>query len=445
MSPTVTATQPFAGARTSTTSINTVVLASSLGTVIEWYDFFLYGSLAVFFSTLFFPPGNEVLATVSSLTAFAAGYLVRPLGALIWGSVGDRLGRKRAFLITLVMMGISTTAVGLLPTYASAGWLAPVLLVVLRIVQGLAMAGEYGGAVVYVAEHAPPNRRGFYTSFIQTTATLGLFLAIAVILTTRVSLGDPAFKEWGWRLPFLLSAVLVLLSVWFRMKLDESPVFVAMRAEGKVSRSPVKDSFLTRSGFRLFLVSLFGLTAGLGSVWHCAQFYALYFVQGVLKVDFLQANLCIAAALVIGTPFYVVFGALSDRIGRRGLMVTGLFAAALLIVPIYYGMSVAAAAHNWVALSLLVAALIVLAAMIYGPTAAFLVELYPPQLRYTSLSLPYHIGTAVIGGLGPVIGFSLVAWTGNMFAGLAYPVAIAFITGVVNVVFMPRDTEVSRA
>ena len=426
----------------SSNGINTVVFASSLGTVIEWYDFFIYGSLAVFFGGLFFPPGNETLATISSLTTFAVGYLVRPIGALIWGSIGDRFGRKKAFLITLVMMGVSTTAVGLLPTYASVGWLAPLLLITLRLVQGLAMAGEYGGAVIYVAEHAPDGRRGFYTSFIQTTATIGLLLAIVAVVVTRTSLGEVAFKEWGWRLPFLISAVLVLLSTWFRLKLDESPVFEQMRAEGRVSKSPVADSVGTRAGFRLFLIALFGLTAGLGSVWHCAQFYALYFIQGVLKVDFLQANICVAVGLVLGTPFYVVFGALSDRIGRRKLMVWGLFLASVLILPIYYGMSVAATSSNWVMLSLCITALIILAAMIYGPTAAFLVELYPPQLRYTSLSLPYHVGTAVIGGLGPVIGVSLVAWTGNMFAGLAYPIAVAFITGVVNVLFMPREASV---
>ena len=429
----------------STSDIKTIAIASSLGTVIEWYDFFLYGTLAVFFSTLFFPPGNETIATIASLSAFAAGYVIRPIGALFWGSIGDRYGRKKTFLVTLILMGVATTSVGLLPTYATAGIFAPILLVVLRLLQGLAMAGEYGGAVIYVAEHAPAGRRGYYTSFIQTTATLGLVLALVVILAVRTSVGEPAFRDWGWRVPFLLSAVLVLFSIWFRLKLDESPVFVRMRAEGSISRSPVADSFGNKKGLRLFLLSLFGVTAGLGSVWHCAQFYALYFVQGVLKVETTQATICIAAALLIGTPFYVIFGALSDRVGRRGLIIAGLFSAALFILPIYYGMYLAAAARNWVALSLLVAALIVIAALIYGPTAAYLVEFFPPQLRYTSLSLPYHIGTAVIGGLGPVIGLSLVAWTGNIFAGLAYPVAVALITGVVNVAFMPPEGLHARA
>lgn len=422
--------------------IKTVVFASSLGTVIEWYDFFLYGSLAVFFGTLFFPPGNELLATIASLSAFATGYLVRPIGALLWGSIGDRLGRKKAFVLTLIMMGVSTTLIGFLPTYASVGIVAPLLLVALRLVQGIAMAGEYGGAVVYVGEHSPGNRRGYYTSFIQTTATLGLFLAIIVIMVTRLTLGDAAFKEWGWRVPFMASAVLVLFSMWMRIKLDESPVFEKMRAEGKVSRSPVKESFGNRKGFGLFLLTLFGLTAGLGSVWHCAQFYALYFVQGVLKLDFLTANICVAAALIIGTPFYVIFGALSDRIGRRKIMVTGLILAALLIYPIYAGIAAAAVAKNFVLLSLLIAGLIVIAAMVYGPTAAFLVEFYPPELRYTSLSLPYHVGTAVVGGLGPIVGLSLVAWTGDILAGVYYPIAVAAITAIVNLMFMPSEKRV---
>ncbi|WP_247320982.1 MFS transporter [Bradyrhizobium sp. 141] len=420
----------------------TVVLASSAGTIIEWYDFYLYGSLAVFFSTLFYPANDPTAAVLISVATFATGFVIRPFGAILFGSLGDRLGRKHTFLLTLILMGISTTAVGLLPTYENIGFAAPVALVVLRLVQGLAIGGEYGGAAIYVAEHAPANRRGFFTSFIQTTATLGFFVAILVVLTCRLSLGEDAFRARGWRIPFLLSAILVVISIYLRLKLSESPVFEQIRQAGKVSRAPVRESFGTRQGLGYALYALFGATAGLGCVWYTGQFYALYFLQSVLKVDFLTANVCVAVALAIGTPLIVVSGALSDRIGRRPLIVTGLLLAAALYVPIYMGIASATAAHNYVVVTALILAQLIFVALVYGPNAAFLVELFPARLRYTSLSLPYHIGTGIFGGFVPLISLSLVSYTGNIYAGLIYPIAIALMTAAVNVLCLPKSVAV---
>ncbi len=422
----------------------TVVLAASAGTIIEWYDFYLYGSLAIFFSTLFYPASDPTAAVLISVATFATGFLVRPLGAIVFGSLGDRFGRKHTFLLTLILMGLSTTLVGLLPTFETAGFLAPVTLVLLRLVQGLAIGGEYGGAAVYVAEHAPPDRRGFFTSFIQTTATLGFLVAIIVVLACRLSLGDATFKGWGWRIPFLLSSVLVVLSIYLRLRLQESPIFEAMRRDGSLARSPVRESFGTRDNLGLGLYALFGATAGVGCVWFTGQFYALYFLQSVLKIDFLTANICLATALAIGTPLIVVCGAVSDRIGRQPLMVTGLVLAALLYVPIYMAMTRAAAAQNFGLVTALIVAQMVFVAMVYGPTAAFLAELFPARLRYSSLSLPYHIGTGVVGGLVPLIGLSLVAATGNIYAGLAYPIGIALITAIVNLAFAPTRAAPPR-
>ncbi|MCK1533660.1 MHS family MFS transporter [Bradyrhizobium sp. 171] len=423
-------------------SIWTVVLASSAGTVIEWYDFYLYGSLAVFFSTLFYPANDPTAAVLISVATFATGFVIRPFGAILFGSLGDRLGRKHTFLLTLILMGISTTAVGLLPTYETIGFAAPVALVLLRLVQGLAIGGEYGGAAIYVAEHAPVNRRGFFTSFIQTTATLGFFVAILVVLACRLSLGEEGFRAWGWRIPFLLSALLVVFSIYLRLKLSESPVFEQMRQAGKVSRAPVRESFGTRQGLGYALYALFGATAGLGCVWYTGQFYALYFLQSVLKVDFLTANVCVAVALALGTPLIVVSGALSDRIGRRPLIVAGLLLAAALYVPIYMGIASATAAHNYVVVTALVLAQLIFVALVYGPNAAFLVELFPARLRYTSLSLPYHIGTGIFGGFVPLISLSLVSYTGNIYAGLIYPIAIALMTAAVNVLCLPKTVAV---
>ncbi|WP_247455008.1 MFS transporter [Bradyrhizobium sp. 174] len=423
-------------------SIWTVVLASSAGTVIEWYDFYLYGSLAVFFSTLFYPANDPTAAVLISVATFATGFVIRPFGAILFGSLGDRLGRKHTFLLTLILMGISTTAVGLLPTYETIGFAAPVALVLLRLVQGLAIGGEYGGAAIYVAEHAPVNRRGFFTSFIQTTATLGFFVAILVVLACRLSLGEEGFRAWGWRIPFLLSALLVVFSIYLRLKLSESPVFEQMRQAGKVSRAPVRESFGTRQGLGYALYALFGATAGLGCVWYTGQFYALYFLQSVLKVDFLTANVCVAVALALGTPLIVVSGALSDRIGRRPLIVAGLLLAAALYVPIYMGIASATAAHNYVVVTALILAQLIFVALVYGPNAAFLVELFPARLRYTSLSLPYHIGTGIFGGFVPLISLSLVSYTGNIYAGLIYPIAIALMTAAVNILCLPKTVAV---
>ncbi len=416
----------------------TVVLASSAGTVIEWYDFYLYGSLAIFFSTLFYPANEPTAAVLISVATFATGFVVRPLGALLFGSIGDRFGRKSTFLMTLILMGVATALVGILPTFETAGYFAPIALVVLRLIQGLAIGGEYGGATVYVAEHAPANRRGFFTSFIQTTATVGFFLAIVVVLTCRLSLGEELFKQWGWRIPFLLSSVLIILSLYLRLKLSESPVFEELRKGGNTAKSPIRESFGTGHGLRYAAFALFGATAGLGCVWYTGQFYALYFLQSVLKLDFLTANLCLAAALVIGTPLIVFFGALSDRIGRRKLIVTGFVLAAVFYVPIYQGIAAAVAAQNFVLVTALIVAQLVFVGLVYGPMAAFLVDLFPAKLRYTSLSLPYHIGTGVFGGFVPLISLSLVAYTGNIYAGLAYPIAIAVMSAVVNVFCFPR-------
>ena len=316
-----------------------VIFASSLGTVFEWYDFYLYGTLAVFFSSLFFPPGNDTAAFLASLATFGAGFAVRPLGALVFGRIGDLIGRKYTFLITIVVMGLSTALVGVLPTYAQIGIWAPILLVTLRLAQGLALGGEYGGAATYVAEHAPQGQRGYYTSWIQTTATLGFFLSLAVILACRLGFGEDAFKAWGWRVPFLISVALLAVSVYIRLRLQESPVFAEMKAEGKLSRAPLTESFGQWSNARIVLLALLGATAGQGVVWYTGQFYALFFLQNTLKLDFQTAYLLIAAALVIGTPFFVVFGRLSDRIGRKRIMVAGCLLAALTFIPIFKGLT----------------------------------------------------------------------------------------------------------
>jgi len=415
-------------------------LASSAGTLIEWYDFYIFGSLATVIATSFFPEGNPTTALLSTLAIFATGFVVRPFGALFFGRIGDIVGRKYAFLVTLLLMGGSTFAIGLLPTYAQIGIFAPTALVLLRLIQGLALGGEYGGAATYVAEHSPDGRRGFYTSFIQTTATLGLFTSLGVILATRQLVGEEDFKEWGWRIPFLLSIVLIFFSYYIRVRLSESPLFARLKASGKASLSPIKESFANPQNRRLVLLALFGATAGQGVVWYTGQFYALYYLQTVLKVDMVTSNQIIAVALLLGTPFFIVFGALSDRVGRKPIMMAGCALAALLYIPIYMGMTAAAGYTpaagspnpNVVLLTLLVFVQVIFVTMVYGPIAAFLVELFPTRIRYTSMSLPYHIGNGVFGGLVPFIGTAMVAGTKNMYAGLLYPIGVAIVTYVVG-------------
>ncbi|MEI7657403.1 MAG: MFS transporter [Phycisphaerae bacterium] len=430
-------------------TLRTVIAASSAGTLIEWYDFYIFGSLATIISASFFPKGNDTAALLATLATFATGFVVRPFGAIFFGALGDIVGRKHAFLVTLLLMGGSTCAIGVLPTYEQAGLLAPVLLVLLRLLQGLAIGGEYGGAATYVAEHAPDGRRGFYTSFIQTTATLGLFVSLGVILACRRGVGEEQFAQWGWRIPFILSLVLVAFSFWLRRTLKESPAFVAMKSSGGGSKTPIRDSFGNKENLRLVLIALLGATAGQGVVWYTGQFYALYFLQTTLKVEFVTANIVVAVALLLGTPFFIVFGALSDRIGRKPVMMTGCLLGSLLYYPIYKAMTAAAGFvpgvdgapgsspdPNVVLLTLLVLSQVLLVTMVYGPIAAFLVELFPTRIRYTSMSLPYHIGNGVFGGLVPFVGTAIVARTGNMYAGLAYPIAVAALTFVVGMLFL---------
>ncbi len=435
-----------------------VIGASSAGTLIEWYDFYIFGSLALIIAEHFFPAGsdgNSTIALLSTLATFATGFIVRPFGAVIFGRMGDLLGRKHTFLVTLVLMGAATFTIGLLPTYKEIGILAPLGLLVLRLVQGLALGGEYGGAATYVAEHSPKNQRGFYTSFIQTTATLGLFISLGVILATRTLLGESDFKMWGWRIPFLLSVVLIGLSYLLRRKLHESPVFARLKASGKTSQTPIRDSFGNPENRKIVLIALFGATAGQGVIWYTGQFYALYYLQTVLKINAITANQIIALALVLGTPFFIVAGWLSDKIGRKPIMMTGHLLAIVFYFPIYKGMMTLSGYNaanpamplhepRFFALTLLVLAQVFFVTLVYGPIAAFLVELFPAKIRYTSMSLPYHIGNGVFGGLVPLIGTAAVAATGNPFAGLFYPIAIAGLTFLTAALFL-REPKKSTA
>lgn len=434
-------------AENETTDVKRVIIASSVGTLFEWYDFYLYGSLAAFFGGLFFPSGNETAAFLASLATFGAGFAVRPFGALVFGALGDRLGRKYTFLVTIILMGLSTALIGVLPTFATVGYAAPVMLVSLRLLQGLALGGEYGGAATYVAEHAPPGRRGFYTSFIQTTATIGFFVSLAVILASRLAFGDATFKAWGWRVPFLVSFVLLAISVYIRTRLHESPVFSKMKAQGTLSKNPLKETFTNPTNLKFVLVALFGAAAGQGVVWYTGQFYALFFLQQTLHVDFVSSYIVIAIALALATPLFVVFGRLSDRVGRKPIMLGGMALAALTYVPIYkamvaYGnptLAPKAVDPNLPVLSALVFVQVVYVTMVYGPIAAFLVELFPPKIRYTSMSFPYHIGNGVFGGFLPLVAASLTAKTGNIYMGLAYPIGVAVITIIVGGIALPKS------
>jgi MFS family permease len=420
-----------------------VIVASAAGTMIEWYDFYIFGSLAAIIAGTFFPQDNPTAGFLLTLATFATGFAVRPLGAIVFGRIGDAVGRKYAFLITLLLMGGATTAIGLLPTYATIGIAAPLVLVVLRLLQGLALGGEYGGAAVYVAEHVPDDRRGFYTSFIQITATLGLFLSLGVILGVRLVIGEEAFAAWGWRVPFLLSFLLVGMSLYIRLRLKESPIFQKLKDEGKTSKAPIKESFGNKRNWKIILIALFGATAGQAVVWYTGQFYALFFLQNVLKVSFVEANVIVAVALLFGMPFFVFAGSLSDRIGRKKVMMAGNLLAAISYYPIYVGMEYFADPFNGAALTALVFVQVLFVTMVYGPIAAYLVEAFPAKIRYTSLSLPYHVGNGFFGGFTPLIAASLTAATGNIFAGVWYPIVVALVTFVVGTIFLRETRHVS--
>jgi MFS family permease len=434
-----------------------VIAASAAGTVIEWYDFYIFGTLSAVIAGVFYPATNPTVSLLKWLATFAVGFAVRPFGALVFGRIGDLVGRKHAFMLTLLIMGGSTAAIGLLPGYGTLGIVAPILLVTLRMAQGLALGGEYGGAAIYVAEHAPDNKRGYYTSFIQTTATLGLFVSLLVILATRHLMSDATFRAWGWRVPFLLSAVLVVISYYIRARMAESPLFAKLKAEGKSSKRPIADSYGTAERWKVFFIVLFGATAGQAVVWYTGQFYALFFLQTVLKISVGTAYMILAAGLLLGTPFFVVFGSLSDRIGRKRIIMTGCLLAALTYIPIYRAMAASAgpttlivdaagrttgisSSPNVAALIGLVFIQVLYVTMVYGPIAAFLVESFPARIRYTSLSLPYHFGNGWFGGFLPLIATWIVARTGNILAGLWFPIVVATITVVVGGIFL-RETK----
>lgn len=429
-----------------------VIAASSVGTTIEWYDFYIYGSLAVFFSTLFFPKGNPTAAFLASLATFGAGFAVRPFGAIVFGRVGDLVGRKYAFVVTLTIMGLSTFLVGLLPTYEKVGVLAPILLVTLRLMQGLALGGEYGGAATYVAEHSPDDKRGYYTGYIQATATLGLLVALVVILVVRQQLGEANFKSYGWRIPFLLSAVLLTISLYIRIRLKESPLFQKLKDQGKSSTKPLTDSLGSGRNWKMMMLALFGATAGQAVVWYTGQFYSLFFLQSVCKVNYVIAYKVVGCSLVIATPFFLVFGALSDRIGRKKIILSGCLIAALTYVPIYHGMKAYSNPLNFGMLLLLVTLQVIYVTMVYGPIAAFLVEYFPAKIRYTSMSLPYHLGNGEFGGWTPFIATAIVAWAGTssnpwireraIYMGLIWPISIALMTFVVGSIFLKETRHV---
>ena len=462
--------------------------------MIEWYDFYIFGSLAGIISPLFYPPGNDTFAYIAYLATFAVGFIVRPFGALFFGRIGDLVGRKYAFLVTLLIMGGATAIIGFLPTYAQIGIAAPIILLLIRVFQGLALGGEYGGAAVYVAEHVPDKRRGFYTSFIQITATLGLFVSLFVILAVQNTMSAEQFAGKsgsfaGWRIPFLISIFLVGVSLYIRLKMKESPIFQHVKSAGMTSASPLIEAFTKWENLKIVLISLFGATAGQGVVWYTGQFYALFYMQSILNIDKTSATYIIAIALVLGMPFFVFFGALSDKIGRKWIIMLGLLLAVLTYIPIYKAMQIVAGSNvitatseadkvtgaikltpksmdasgilidapkalpytnfadllsnktAWI-LILLIFIQVIWVTMVYGPIAAYLVEAFPAKIRYTALSLPYHIGNGVFGGLLPLIGLSIIASTGNIYAGLYYPMIVAGITFVVGSLLLKESRNV---
>ncbi|WP_438002292.1 MFS transporter [Sorangium sp. So ce185] len=440
-------------------TIRRVITASSLGTLFEWYDFYLYGSLAVFFGGLFFPAGNETAQLLASLATFGAGFGVRPLGAVVFGHIGDLIGRKYTFLVTMATMGISTALTGLLPTYEQIGIASTILLVLLRLMQGLALGGEYGGAATYVAEHVPDQKRGYYTSYIQTTATLGFFVSMAVIGSTRSLFGEADFKAFGWRVPFLLSFLLLAISLYIRVKMKESPLFSKLKSTGKVSKNPIKETFSNPLNRKYVLLALFGVTAGQGVVWYTGQFYALTFMQSVLKIQWQTAYTIMSVALALTTPLFLVFGGLSDRVGRKKIMMAGCALGAITYIPIYMamkhfsnpsGLPVANPDEvNVPMMILLIGIQMVYVTMVYGPIAAFLVELFPTKIRYTSMSIPYHLGNGWFGGFLPLIATAVTAsaWAkdtfgaGAIYTGLIYPIAVCAVTLIVGGLFIHETKD----
>jgi MFS family permease len=417
-----------------------VIAASSVGTIIEWYDFYLYAVLTAFLAPLFFPSDNPTTSLLAGFATFGAGFAVRPFGAVVFGHIGDLVGRKYAFLITVAIMGLGTTVIGLLPGYAQINVLAPTILVLLRLAQGLALGGEYGGAAIYVAEHAPDNRRGYYTSWIQTTATVGLILALVVVLVCRVAMGPETFAAWGWRVPFLLSFFLVAIALYIRVRLQETPLFSRLKAAGKTSTSPVKDSLGNSKNWGLIALALFGATAGQAVVWYQGQFQARSYLEGTLKVDFVTGDLIMIVALLLGTPFFLVFGALSDRIGRKPIIMAGCLLAAITYYPIYLLMGQVVGSPFLEGVLIWIQMIYV--TMVYGPIAAFLVEFFPAKIRYTSLSIPYHLGNGEFGGWLPFIATAIAAATGNPLLAIVYPITVAAITFLVGTFFIRETRDV---